>query len=311
MILTSPRYSFVQPYSDEDSCYPDRQLCLPISKLSNLAFHIRASAIDTLSMVFSDSIDIYGMIVPDDYPCTSSVQTTGTFSGTSRHIEAGRYELTNTSTNGSLEAWFNVYPFLTFDPSYTLPDDIAIGQCFKFLIIADCLDTDFMITRRYTIGCTQCFKRIPVNDCYSSVLTYSNPTNSFDFLYYSFPGFANKVELPIYLRDPVMENEQKVYTKSDGTIVKLYERKEELYTLETDQMPYTWHKALDIALSHDTVLISNPNTSSFDPVNTATQFVKKDNYEIEYNKAPLSAFGKGKCKLSNANPIHLVSNNCE
>jgi hypothetical protein len=107
-----------------------------------------------------------------------------------------------------------------------------------------------------------------------------------------------------------MENEQKVYTRSDGSILKLYERKEEVYTLETDLLPYAWHKALDIALSHDNVIITNPNAASFDPLNTATQFVKKDNYEIEYNQAPLSALGKGTCKLSNASPIHLINNNC-
>jgi hypothetical protein len=107
-----------------------------------------------------------------------------------------------------------------------------------------------------------------------------------------------------------MENDQKVYTRSDGTIVKLFERKEEAYTLETDLIPYAWHKALDIALSHDTVTIANPNASSFDPVNTATQFIKKDNYEIEYMKAPFTSYGKGFCKLLNADPIHLINNNC-
>lgn len=188
---------------------------------------------------------------------------------------------------------------------------IEVGQCFKLQLIYEHLDGPGgnVLYRQFIDGCTNCFIRTVPDECYTSVISYRNPTDTFGFTYFNTSTF-NIIELPVYLRDPVMENDQKVYTKSDGSVVKLYERKEEKYTLETDLMPYIWHKALDIALSHDTVTITNPNASSFDPVNTATQFVKSDNYQIEYMKAPLSSLGKGTCKLINATPVNLINNNC-
>jgi hypothetical protein len=171
------------------------------------------------------------------------------------------------------------------------------------------------IPYRIQMGCTGCFRRITPDSCYTSVLTYSCPDDTFDFTYQIPNGSStittvNTVELPIYLRDPVMNDDTKVYTRSDGSIVKLYERKEEQYTLETDLMPYTWLKALDIALSHDSVSIINTNAAAYDRINTAQNFQKKENFEIEYQKGPLTALGKGTCKLLNANPVHLYNNNC-
>ena len=204
-------------------------------------------------------------------------------------------------------------PLTSYAPANILTT-IDTGQCFKLQYIYEAWDSSGNVTvRHYIGGCSNCFIRTPEHECYSSVLSYTNSDNAFGFDYTDYSGtgpFSNVVELPMYLRDPVMENDQKVYTKSDGSIVKLYERKEEKYILETDLMPYAWHKALDIALSHDTVKITNPNASAFDPVNTATRFVKSENYQIEYMKAPLSSLGKATCKLSNATPINLINNNC-
>jgi hypothetical protein len=304
--FTAPRYSFVQPQTDTDSCYPDPALCLPCSSQDNLAFQVRLYGIDTLG-IFFDFLIIKAVIVPVDYTCDQYVKTQG-FVIDPIFIASNHYYF---QEDGSLMANLD-------SPNGTFIDisgnEIPIGGCFKLAIYLDVYAGGFLAdqTLEYAFGCTVPFRRVAANDCYTSALSYTNPDDAFGFDYSDFADhpFINKVELPFYLRDPKMESDEKVYTKSDGSITKIYERKEEVYTLETDSIPYVWHKALDIALSHDTVGITNANLGSFDPVNTASQFVKKENYEIEYNKAPLSNYGKGTCKLSNAAPVNLINNNC-
>jgi hypothetical protein len=152
---------------------------------------------------------------------------------------------------------------------------------------------------------------VPAEDCYISALSYSNGDSAFAFNYDSAPsGYVNKVELPMYLRDPLLTNDQKTYTRSDGSIKKIYERKEEMYILETDTVPYTWLKNLDVALSHTNVIIVNDNADAVDPVNTATQFVKQDDMEIQYISGGYTNFGKATVKLVNAAPVNLINNNC-
>jgi hypothetical protein len=188
---------------------------------------------------------------------------------------------------------------------------ITVGTCFRFSLVWDVVDTTGVLLYRYFFGCTNSFVRMAADQCYTSVLGYTNAADSFDF-HYSGPDViaTNYIELPFYLRDPSLPTDQKIYTRSDGSNVVLYQRKDEQYTLETDLLPYTWHRALDVALAHDTVYITSGTSGSFDPLHTATPFVRKENYEIEYMKAPLSAFGKGTCTLLNADPVHLINNNC-
>ena len=305
-----PRYSFVQLENSTATaahCTPDPGFCLPMSDPANVAFHVKFPDIDNY-----DGNLLYMLNYAIPVPCSSTTITTAMTSSTPLLFGNHYY---STGTDDYRYVDYHVH----FDlPVATLDEcGVAPGDCFKLLLIYYLVVTDpFHDNAETTLGpfggtYTNCFMRSTGADtCYSSVIKYWNNSDAFDFDYAWGHTFASKVELPMYLRDPKMENEQKVYTRSDGFLVKLYERKEETYMLETDLMPYTWHKNLDIALSHDTVTISNANASSFDPLNTATQFVKKENYEIEYNKSPLSSLGKGMCKLSNAQAIHLINNNC-
>lgn len=311
-----PPYSFVQDGAAADNtCYPDPKACLPSSGIHNLSF--QAAVVIPLSslLTFAEST-IYLSSVPPDFDC--SVRTQDFSAGTTtplNHLVLMTYGAAEISPYGDdyqiARMWFN-----TWNNDYATCTEannaIAMppGTCFKLVLVGDTYAAGLLTQRTY-YGCTNCFVVVPVGECYTSALAYSNPVNAFGFDYSDAPaGYVNKVELPCYLRDPVLESEQKVYTRSDGTLVKLFERKEERYELETDQMPYLWHRALDIALSHDSVSIQNANASGFDPLHTAMQFVKKGAYEVEYNKAPLSAFGKGKCTLSNALPLSLINNNC-
>jgi hypothetical protein len=193
---------------------------------------------------------------------------------------------------------------------------VQLGQCFKlqFAILIFHYDNTShtrgaFVSGQY-LGCSDCFIRIAENDCYYSSVSYLNADDSFGFPF-SITQIPCVAELPMYLRDPSLVEDQKIYKRSDGSNMKVFDRKDEVYELETDMIPYKWLRALDIALSCDQVEISNVNASSFDPVNTATQFVKEEKLEIAYQKGPLTALGKGTCKVKNASPLSLINNNCE
>ncbi len=318
MGLTAPLYSFIQTAQPATGCTFDPSFCLPCSDPTNLSFQMTATGVDTDQILdnYTYVSTFYTVAVPPDATCRTDTQTSGFTSPGVIFNQSSDDDFTGAT--GTITGSFNKVNTAT--NSYLIPGDtsaqINVGECFKLQFILDVVDGTTILVR-YWLGCSNCLIRINQSECYTSLLGYRNTSDSFGFKYQilgsnidPYENYFNVVELPMYLRDPRMENDQKVYTRSDGTLVKLYERKEEIYMLETDLMPYAWHKSLDIALSHDDVYISNPNAAGFDPFNTATQFAKKENYEIEYQKAPLSSLGKGSCKLSNATPISLINNNC-
>ena len=329
-----PRYSFVQDCSTDGAadCYPDPKLCLPLSSWRNLACQVQVDATDPLLAIAAGSPGTYSRIylspVAPDFACSYDQEFlfTGGFSHIHYPVIGDYFSVYDTRTSPYVSLYLeSPSDSGNMDDVSTANNTIAVpvGSCFKFALVWDVYNPSNVLVFRFYYGCTNCFTRTSPNECYTSVLAYTNaevqndnptdlinPSDAFDFYYTGTITPYNIVELPFYLRDPTMPTDEKIYTRSDGSNIVLYQRKDEQYTLETDLIPYFWHKNIDIALSHDTVYISNPNASSFDPLNTATQFVKKGNYEIEYMKAPFSSFGKGSCKLLNADPIHLINNNC-
>lgn len=324
-----PRYSFVQDGSvgNAPDCYPDPKLCLPLSSFNNFSIQVQIDYTYVSAQISANPgciHKVYLTPVDPSFPCSYDWYDMQDFTKESPTALKHHPAIWNVSGLYDLSAEPYAHVYFTTATDGNMDDvttsnntiEIPCGSCFKFAIIVDIYHESAggaltLLFRNY-FGCTNCFTRICTNECYTSVLKYTNADDAFDF-HYSGPNVIspyNIVELPFYLRDPTMPTDQKIYTRSDGKNVVLYQRKDEQYILETDLIPYLWHKDLDIALSHDTVFISNANASSFDPLNTATQFVKKENYEIEYMKAPLSSFGKGSCKLLNADPIHLINNNC-
>lgn len=341
--ISYPPYSFIQnspPLTGD--CYPDPAQCLPLSSNKHLKFYTSMDGIDydMINTYLTEDPQYYALpylaVVPPDYDCTprSYINHTAALLGPGMvplvtFLGSTAFELYVDGTHRYCNAFFNAPDNIDLS-TLSANDNIgtaathqnyapATGECFKLMLLIDVrMDDHYYGTKthfRQIVGCVSCFVRT-AGDCYTSVITYSDPEDSFGFRYQMHDYYGddiqmeNKIELPLYLRDPVMNDDAKVYTRSDGTIIKLYERKEEQYLLETDRMPYTWLKALDIALSHDSVRIENGNARSFDSVNTAKYFQKKENFEIEYQKGPFSAFGKGSCKLLNAQPVHLYNNNC-
>ena len=330
MTISFPKYSFVQAPGvyDSESCYNDPSFCLPLSSPGNLRFQARFNDVPSNPLLAPHHL-LYCMAEKVDfgaggfdcrfasYNSVSFPELTLPYVPFIVSVPGGCITIANGS-NWDITAYFDTPEYNTMD-DYNAANEAALGlffkrinpgDCFRLIFIIDEMNADNSMRRRTYMGCSNCFKYTPASECYTSVIEYRSAASCFDFDYTDFPFFYNRVELPVYLRDPVMNDDTKIYTKSDGSVIKLYERKEEQYMLETDTMPYTWLKALDIAVSHDTITITNPNAAAYDSINTATQFVKKDSFDIEYQKGPLSALGKGNCKLLNASPVHLYNNNC-
>jgi len=317
-----PRYSFVQEVdAPSGACGSGDKFCLPLSSNANVAFQVTLRNISVLQTGAAYPTDPYLAVVPSDFACSyDTIDYTGGMHPLFRQLQrfafSNHYEyltMPSFSVPGTGRFFFDT-PDIDFD-SLTVVDNTfvpAVGDCFKFAIVWDTVDGVGDVLYRTFFGCTNCFVRIDADDCYISVLSYANNlyNNAFDFDYSYAVNFKNIVELPMYLSVPEMTNDQKVYNRSDGIEVKLYERKEESYMLKTDYMPYYWHKSLDIALSHDTVNIASGKAGAYDPYNTAVKFVKKDNYKVDYLKDIFSSLGKGSVKLVNANPVSLYNNNC-
>ena len=312
MTIIYPRYSFVQPLPATDSCYADRSLFLPLSQPQNLAFQVLLEDVPFPAIDGINSIVAVAYPVPVDTVCSfiDGAATGQPYDGILRSsyvqsaiVSAG---VVNMRVN------FAAYPFADWDDynAHTAGTIVNVGSCFKLAYGILYLNASNEIVYVQTMGCSCCFTRTDGSTCYTSVLKYRCGENSFDFRYTEDSTFLNAVELPFYLKEPSLSTDQKVYTKSNGEVVKLYDRKEEVYALESDYMPYLWLKNLDIALSHDVVGISNGTLTAYDPVNTAVHFAKTAPLEIAYSKFPTSTLGKATCKLTNVSAVHLLNNNC-
>jgi hypothetical protein len=198
--------------------------------------------------------------------------------------------------NRSIDAW-NTYM------------QTATGNSSKAINIGDCFRLYFF---DYTteICHSNLFQRVAV-DCYLTRLRYLGTDNQFGFTYQDGTGIENDIEFNLLLRDPHTVSDAKSYTRSDGQIVKVYERKDEQYIIETDTVPYWWLKGVDIALSHDTVQVQNELVISYDPIHPVNGIIKTEEMKYEYAKeVNLHRLVKGSCKVKNTNPISLINNNC-
>ena len=238
MALIFPKYSFVQNGAETyDSCYADASFCLPTSSIGNLKFQVTINiAVSDIARFFSNIN--YFAIVPADFDCSArqydwvdgglapahplhhlpimtDLNAQAVFNGTS-------YDVT---------MWASGTPSSVDYNSLTTANNVMacpIGTCFKLVLVSDYYSGDLWPTdpyveglaKRWYYGCTTCFTRIALQECFTSVLSYSNNSDAFDFNYSAAPaGYKNRVELPIYLSNPMLETDEKIYTKSDGSIM--------------------------------------------------------------------------------------------
>lgn len=96
----------------------------------------------------------------------------------------------------------------------------------------------------------ECFTKI-VDTCFTARLIYANNEDAFGFTYPT--SWTNSIRLPLYFKNPVINTEQEVYVRSDGTRQKLFARLSRQYLVITDVMNEKAHENLVVAMNHDTV----------------------------------------------------------
>lgn len=315
LTLFAPQWSFVQlgDYNPPADCIQSPGLCLPTAFPSNTTFQMFATGVidirDCPTIPAANAVRFNAIPVPYDYNCLGSItDITGDF-----QIPIWNQAMLHSGTAYSGFDYilnFDDFWFSNFDDWNAISNfPIEVGDCFKYLIVQNWVAADSTVMCAVVVGCTNCFIRIAATDqCFHSVLRYKNEENAYYFDYET-KSFRNVVMLPFYLKNPQLPIDEKSYRKSDGSYIKLFSRMDEEFELETDYMPYDWHRKLQIALQHDDVIIQNNNKDQL-AADMPAQFVCTEEYDIEWNAVPYHTVAKANTKVIRASAVNLFNRNC-
>jgi hypothetical protein len=181
----------------------------------------------------------------------------------------------------------------------------VIGDCFKICLCkrdpAEGGGGEWVDT---ILGCMDgCFELIN-DECYTTVLRFRSNNDELCFYYSQDANYIQSIRLPMYFRDVQYPSTSTGYQKSDGTWVKLSERIQEEWTLTTDWLEARTHKALKIALAHDTVIaLGNMGIND--------QITAQNNYTINWeSKTKPYPLAKGTVKVNKTINTCSVNTNC-
>lgn len=235
MTLSSgARNSFVtfdtQTWVTDNACIAPPFVCYPIRFSSDLSFQMNVFAPSRIPSDPSTEVEVYTV--------SNNVSTQVT--GVTIYGEV--------LTNGLYALFFE------FQGS-TLGNVYNDGDCFTLTILTN-FDDNVL-----GYGSNECFTKI-TDPCFTTAITYYNVNeDAFGFHYFDRPVIGipwyNKIRLPIYLKNPVINTEQEVYVRSDGTRQKLFARLFRQYQAITDIMSEKMHENLVVALNHDKIFFDN------------------------------------------------------
>lgn len=317
--ISSPSNSFVRfnigKYLYQNNCYAEPvNKCLPVIALNDIQFQIQFANIQQPTGLAKYYVFPVPVEDADDDICSI---------GSLYSEKIGNPDIVCAGPQSLPEVYVEFTPDIDAEPLFignilvnlwnttTLPESIAVGTCFRFIMVQSDLNTlEGCVENTYVLGCSNCFVRIDSEQsCYTSRISYRNNENSFGFNYedklttYS-PDFENIIRLPFYLYGVQYPSEKTGYQKSDGSYVKLSERINEQWQLKTDYMVKEWHLRLKIALSHDEVNIQNDNSIA------SIEAYNDEDYNIEWSEDEdmIDAIATTVIKLSGATEIRLNSN---
>lgn len=125
------------------------------------------------------------------------------------------------------------------------------------------------------LGTTNCFNRV-TDLCDTSLIEYKFYEDAMSF--YGSPS-RNRIRLPLHLSRPQYPGDENSYQTSDGRWLKLSERVNKEWNLETDWLPDAVHEKIRIALSADFIIIWNRNE------NLALEgLYRSEEYNLEWNE---------------------------
>ena len=318
--LSAPAYSFVQmvqPSSGIAPCVPAVPICLPVYTPLDLSFQLTALVSGDDKTWFEEEYD-----QPDSgLPTPPRVRQTiwgkvcrqcgdqSTEEPALATSFAWSADWTRLST-GVTDVWVGNFTY-TGNPG--LFSQLEYGECFNicFYKVTVKNNTTNRVEGMNTelVACTAvCFQRVP-NACFTSYFLYSCNENTFGFRYVDdtgTPNFANRVRLPCYITNMQLPSDEKSYTLSNGTKIKLYERIEEEYELLIDYMPRQFHINLKVLLSHDNLSIQMQGGETGGPL---YGFVCREKYDINWPEMPY-ANATAKTKVVRSAAVSLINNNC-
>lgn len=331
--IAFPRHSFVNSsIVDNISSFCDKPpFCLPAAFLSDWRFQVFITQYGTQPNEDANLRKYYVGIT--DTACTGPMPTNVRYLSKNifYHKDISDNPITlpdGTLVKGILNLDFVLNPEIIFSHQefedgewgniYTEP--IQVGECFKLTIWEDIIaeDTEDTVIQRTALACTNCFVKVEPNPlCFWSRFSYWCNENSNGFLYKVFAGsdrsgelisFTNIGFLPLHLHSPEFPSEEKTYTKSDGSHLKIFEKIDEQLTLETDYFDMRVHKCIKVMLASDNVSILN---DYFNP-RESVAIVCKEAYDIQWQKIgqQVIRLGKATTKVISQTPISLINSNC-
>lgn len=151
------------------------------------------------------------------------------------------------------------------------------------------------------LGTTNCFEKI-TDLCNTSKLQYQFHEDAMGF--YGSPS-VNSVRLPLSLSRPQYPGDETGYQTSDGRFLKLSERVNKEWILETDWIPDALHEKLRICLSADFIQIWNQNE------NLALEgLYRSEDYNIEWNEDVDYPLAKAKTTVKKRVLEASLNSNC-
>jgi hypothetical protein len=232
----------IPEYVTDTECGIQKDFCLPIYEVSDVAFQTQIVSSEVISSVTVYKVPTSGTgIILNDV--ITSIVTNGTQSGV---------------------PIYNIYfSFVLSD----LLDNTFDGDCFQLAFACGVSEPSFFISN-------QCFKKI--NDkCLTTKLQYFNNENAFGFLYRTavvvinpppapplLIPTTNYIRLPLYLKEPIISSTKNVYVRSDGSRKLLSARLAKKYKAFVDNVTEEAHQNIVVALNHDQITLTPENLTN-------------------------------------------------
>jgi hypothetical protein len=285
--IKSPRLSFVQiePYALAVICGKEA-ISLPFSLPNDLKFQllIQTSTIAEADSVMAESITNFNLrLVKGGLSvdvATIQANTLLNYSTMNKHFSRYRIGLTTI-----LLYWS--HGLAAFDTH------VSCEQCFK-------MAADVKIGAITTIVPTNTFYR-SCDPYFTSVLEYTCDENAYGFNYCE-ADLPNRVRLPLVLTKPQFQDEESIYTRSDGSIKILKSVTKEEFEGKVDYLNKDFHERIKVALSHDNVSMESDHYTG--------GLRKQGGYEIEWIDFMMYTAATAKFKAL-ATPYLVRNNNCE
>jgi hypothetical protein len=285
--IISPRLSFVQiePYTPVFLC-GEEMVSLPFSLPNDLKFQllIETNTIAEADAVMAEAISNFNLLLVKGGPsvdaATIQANTLLNYSTMNKHFD--RYRI-------GLMAVLLYWPhgLATYDTH------VDCESCFK-------MAADITIATQQIIAPTNTFYR-SCDTCFSSVLEYTCDENAYGFNYCE-ADMPNRVRLPLVVTKPQFQDEESIYTRSDGSIKILKSVTKEEFEGKVDYLNKDFHERIKVALSHDNVSMESDHYTG--------GLRKQGGYEIEWIDFMMHADATAKFKAL-ATPYLVRNNNCE